>query len=77
MDADEAKLITNRVARKHPKFRLIETRVHANGANITFAPIEVDPRTIAGWFEDMNVVVLYIGREWINNGFVMLMELRV
>lgn len=77
MDADEAKLITNRVARKHPKFRLIETRLHDRGANITFADLpDHDMRVISGWFDKAGALVMYVGREYRYDGYVMVAELR-
>lgn len=77
MTPEAAKAITNAVAKKHKTFRHIETTYNSKGASIAFAPLdEPDPRAIAGWFDAAGGVVLMIGREWVNTGFVMYVELR-
>jgi hypothetical protein len=77
MSEQDAQTIIRLVAKKHPTFRHIETRCHAIGASISFAPLEKpDPRAISGWFTAVGAHVLYIGREWKINGYVMHIELR-
>lgn len=76
MNPDELKLIINRVAKKNPKFRHIESSPKAKGAKVVFADIpDRDPRTIGLWFEKAGGAVMMIGREWRINGFVMYVEL--
>lgn len=77
MNPDELKLIISHVAKKNPLFRPIESSPKANGAKVVFEDIQDrDPRTIGLWFEKAGAVVMMIGREWRNNGFVMYVELR-
>jgi hypothetical protein len=77
MTESDLKAIVASVAKKNPLFRPITTTLHDRGANVEFADIQDrDPRTISGWFENAGGMVMYIGREWKINGFVMYVELR-
>jgi prepilin-type processing-associated H-X9-DG protein len=77
MTPETAKTITDAMARKHKTFRLIETRIHDKGANITFADLpDTDMRVISGWFDRAGALVMYVGREFRYDGYVMVAELR-
>lgn len=78
MTNEQAASIVKTCAKKHTKFRHIETIMTDRGCNITFADIpDIDPRTISNWLRDAGALVLYIGRQWKINGFVMHAELRM
>jgi hypothetical protein len=77
MSENDAKTITDAMARKNKTFRVIETIVRAGGVNVVFVDLPTtDLGTIAGWAYDAGGVPLFVGREWVNNGFVMHMRLR-
>lgn len=78
MTPETAKNITNAVAKKHPKFRHIETVLTDRGCNVTFADIpDMDMRTVAGWFSNEGVIPLYVGRSFKFDGYVMHAELKL
>ena len=77
MTPDDAKAVVDTVARKHKTFRHIETVMTKNGCNVTFADLpDLDPRTISSWFDKAGVVVLYVGRSYKFDGYVMHAEIK-
>lgn len=77
MSETDLKAIVAAVAKKNPLFRPLKATLHDRGANVEFADIQDrDPRTISGWFENAGGMVMYIGREFKFDGYVMYVELR-
>ena len=78
MTNEQAQSIIRQVSAKHKQFRHIETTMTHHGCNVTFADLpDIDPRTISKWLSDAGALVLYIGRQYKINGYVMHAELKL
>lgn len=74
MTNEQAEHLIANITKRHKLFILRGFQCYATGAFITFEPIERDPRTVGGWFDDEGVNTIKIGTQGTGDNEVMYVE---
>lgn len=77
MTEQDATRIIAALQKRHKKFQLIGYQCHAAGVFLTFEQIDIDPKTISKWIDDVGCYALYIGSEGTGDRRVMCAEVRI
>lgn len=77
MTTQDAERIIAALTKKHKLFKLLGFQAHDKGVFMTFEQIDIDPKTISKWIDDVGCYALYVGSEGTGDRRVMCAEVRV